>query len=568
MKKFFLPILLALTLSACTLIPQVVEEDEEEEIVEEVDEEETKIKVIEEVVVELPEGITELDAAEHIDSFEEHYKSLMPDYTKGDENDFEKFKELIVAYNKYYEIFIFDGGPYQGQSLVSIQAICNGLCPSGVYRFAVDFESNSWVLLEPYSDETTGSIYLPPISSTDSQISIPELDIPETLDVYENDNVVLAEERSRILESTLMELTQNGIAEETSIPGVETAYLYSNCIYTKQADTTFARYAIVPDSFLTDEGFSTTKEVTFTSNDGGSVTKPFAATSSKCGFSENSCLNQHTPDEGEEESLELRGTLDGNEVWMFKSDYPAEGHTGLSAQASYLYSSYASQTKYNTDEEPMSMEEYFASDYIFFIKMDTGNYVVAYDLQYAPQAECGKPVIYLYPEKTTEVSVVVNEIDFTITIPEHNDGWNVIAQPNGKLTNLADGKQYPYLFWEGNSDKSIALDPGFTLKRKEVITKLPGMLYQMGLNWKETYDFMEFWAPRLMAEKTPYIEFNFVDENLFDQVAPLSVEPTPDTMIRLFMIYKGVNEAGLPVPNFVRPERNGFTLVEWGGALY
>lgn len=46
-----------------------------------------------------------------------------------------------------------------------------------------------------------------------------------------------------------------------------------------------------------------------------------------------------------------------------------------------------------------------------------------------------KPVIYIYPEKETEVSV---SLDFdgklTCTYPAYNNGWTVTASADGKLT--------------------------------------------------------------------------------------------------------------------------------------
>ena len=46
-----------------------------------------------------------------------------------------------------------------------------------------------------------------------------------------------------------------------------------------------------------------------------------------------------------------------------------------------------------------------------------------------------KPVIYLYPEETTEVTV---KLDFkgklTSTYPAYENGWKVTAQPDGTLT--------------------------------------------------------------------------------------------------------------------------------------
>lgn len=66
-----------------------------------------------------------------------------------------------------------------------------------------------------------------------------------------------------------------------------------------------------------------------------------------------------------------------------------------------------------------------------------------------------KPVIYLYPKQTTTVSV---KLDFqgklVVTYPAYDEqnGWFVIAQPNGTLTDKKDGREYSYLFWEGAYD--------------------------------------------------------------------------------------------------------------------
>lgn len=61
----------------------------------------------------------------------------------------------------------------------------------------------------------------------------------------------------------------------------------------------------------------------------------------------------------------------------------------------------------------------------------------------------GKPVIYLYPEKTTNVEVKLNfNGELIATYPTYDNGWSVIARPDGTLINTADGREYSYLFWE------------------------------------------------------------------------------------------------------------------------
>ena len=69
-----------------------------------------------------------------------------------------------------------------------------------------------------------------------------------------------------------------------------------------------------------------------------------------------------------------------------------------------------------------------------------------------------KPVIYLYPERETEVSVKLGYPAeyLTYTYPEYNGGWQVIAYPDGRMINKSDGSEHYYLFWEG--DKKIDWD--------------------------------------------------------------------------------------------------------------
>ena len=53
-------------------------------------------------------------------------------------------------------------------------------------------------------------------------------------------------------------------------------------------------------------------------------------------------------------------------------------------------------------------------------------------------------MIYLYPERTTDVTVRIRLTDgrFTMCIPEGDGEWNVTASPDGTLTDKATGKTY------------------------------------------------------------------------------------------------------------------------------
>lgn len=183
-------------------------------------------------------------------------------------------------------------------------------------------------------------------------------------------------------------------------------------------------------------------------------------------------------------------------------------------------------------------------------------------------AEMGKPVIYLYPQEPTVVSVNVEPTDgISVSEPEIGDGWNVLAAPDGTLYNLRDAAVYPYLFWEGFAANFVTPEEGFVVEGDDVEAFFDEKLAVLGLNEKEVADFKEFWVPRL--SDAPYYFVTFIDQEDFDRYAPLSVSPAPDSMIRVFFDYKALETPVEVVEQVLEtPERNGFTVVEWGGRLY
>ena len=87
---------------------------------------------------------------------------------------------------------------------------------------------------------------------------------------------------------------------------------------------------------------------------------------------------------------------------------------------------------------------------LFYYQDALGRWIQFTKVDVVPPGECGKPVIYLYPTTTTNIDVsLAPQGGFTKTEPAYGNGWHVTAQPDGTLTNLADGLTYPYLFWEG-----------------------------------------------------------------------------------------------------------------------
>lgn len=174
-----------------------------------------------------------------------------------------------------------------------------------------------------------------------------------------------------------------------------------------------------------------------------------------------------------------------------------------------------------------------------------------------------KPVIYLYPIKKTNVFVNLNfDGTFTCTYPKINDGWKVVAEPDGTLTDKT-GRTYGYLFWEGDTKVPMEFNEGFCVAGKDTEAFLLDKLAYLGLNDKEINDFMVFWLPRM--QDNPYNVISFQTDNYL-KAAQLKVSPQPDTMVRVFMAWKKAdNFVHIKEQKLAKTQRKGFALVEWGG---
>lgn len=176
-----------------------------------------------------------------------------------------------------------------------------------------------------------------------------------------------------------------------------------------------------------------------------------------------------------------------------------------------------------------------------------------------------KPVIYLYPPTETAVNVQLHyDGVLTESIPPYpRDGWTITATPSGTLTDPATGQTYPYLFWEGRDTYTYAMNDGFVVPGSDTAAFLNQSLSDLGLSPKEIADFTEYWTPRMAPNRYNFIHFA-TDE--YSRHVPLVVTPTPDTVIRVFMLFRAL-ETPITVPpqRLTHPARTRFTLVEWGG---
>ncbi len=180
-----------------------------------------------------------------------------------------------------------------------------------------------------------------------------------------------------------------------------------------------------------------------------------------------------------------------------------------------------------------------------------------------------KPIIYLYPEGETEISVKIHyKGKLTHTYPKYpEEGWRVRAKPDGTVYDQ-NGKEYYALFWEGLPNNQIVPVNGFVVPGAGTIEFLEEKLALLGLNRKEANEFILFWLPQL--ENNPFNLIHF-SSDAYEDLARLEIEPKPETIIRVMMIVKPLQkkiEVPLQDLSFLKKERKGYTIVEWGGQFY
>ena len=94
-----------------------------------------------------------------------------------------------------------------------------------------------------------------------------------------------------------------------------------------------------------------------------------------------------------------------------------------------------------------------------------------------------KPIIYLYPEEETEVTVTLGEPqNITCAYPAYGDGWTVVARPDGTLTDLKTGRNLYALYWEGTRAAYGHTDEGFVVRGEDSAAFLEEKLSILGLN--------------------------------------------------------------------------------------
>ncbi len=201
---------------------------------------------------------------------------------------------------------------------------------------------------------------------------------------------------------------------------------------------------------------------------------------------------------------------------------------------------------------------------VYYTSERDKDYETFYGLSFEGAKE--KPVIYLYPEEPSDVTVKVEFPlggELTCTYPEYSGGWNVTAMPDGTLYD-SNGDEYYCLYWEGVSRDTMDSSEGFCVKGSDTAAFLREKLMYIGLTAREANEFIIYWLPRMQDAPYNVITLHTAD---YARSVPLDVSPAPDSMIRVFMTYYASDEpVDIPEQRLPHYDREGFTLVEWGGA--
>jgi hypothetical protein len=330
-----------------------------------------------------------------------------------------------------------------------------------------------------------------------------------------------------------------------------------SCLMAELPDHTYISYDFdLP--FLTED-----KPIDIVFNDGSKNTSTYRFITPTCSAACRPYNIVSIKDSDVNANLKMAGKV-GNEIFYEPKDKNSAYYKNLyndKFTIAYRTSDGMATTSNYTYNEFLKMHP------ILFWQDPAGRWIRFVSSNFDTMAEMCKPVVYLYPQKDTAVSVkVAPNGGMIFSNPLYKEGWNVLARPNGKITN-SDNKDYGYLFWEGIGINLPWPNEGFVVKKSELKNFFNNSLAELSLNKTEIKDFNDYWTARL--QESDYWQISFINQADFEKIAPLNVDPAPDTIIRAMMYAKPLAKPiALPKQVLQGKARAGFTLVEWGGAVF
>ncbi|KAK0203777.1 hypothetical protein DFS33DRAFT_1374188 [Desarmillaria ectypa] len=191
----------------------------------------------------------------------------------------------------------------------------------------------------------------------------------------------------------------------------------------------------------------------------------------------------------------------------------------------------------------------------------------------------GKPFIYLFSPIEQDVSVQLS----LVTIPINHSAllggetltWRAITQNDQTLTETTTGLRASFFYWEAvtendecsppplpeTSESSLAgnfspiscdlnNDNSVVLPVSTSTPYLDKVSASIGLHIEVRTSFITYWLPSIL--KHTHVALRFVPQHEYETAAPLRIEPLPDAVTRIVMLFKSISED---------------QLGEWSGAI-
>nr|WP_321358237.1 PKD domain-containing protein [uncultured Draconibacterium sp.] len=181
---------------------------------------------------------------------------------------------------------------------------------------------------------------------------------------------------------------------------------------------------------------------------------------------------------------------------------------------------------------------------------------------YTNQSVVYKPNIYIYPAEELDMCLTISFPlggEITQSIPEYGNQWCVTVGTNGKIND-----EYDFLFYESRQPNIFQHEKGWCVEQSELTVFFQTNLEAYNFSAGEIADFLEYWIP-LLNESEYYLIYPQTNE-IIEQVIEFDFSVKPENINRLFYGFKGTDEFVEPEePEIVLFERNGFTVMEWGG---
>jgi hypothetical protein len=130
-----------------------------------------------------------------------------------------------------------------------------------------------------------------------------------------------------------------------------------------------------------------------------------------------------------------------------------------------------------------------------------------------------------------------------------------------------------YLYYEAAvKNVSVPHDTGWIKVFSELPVFFADILPKLGLNEKESEDFLDYWLPKLQTEGNRWY-ITLIDQEEVNRVEPVAFSIQPDNFLRVRFYFENIDHKPFqinPLPYTLNSEpspRSGFTVIDWGGIM-